>query len=112
MSESTSAAVDNRRYGTCAYCRKNQGVTHSGVFECSVCWNWRKLNGPAARYWVPAIDRLFFDPETGSSGPDLNDIHQWKAWGILDEMEFAILMLKDVRERYQAEIDAHKRSRE
>lgn len=26
-------------------------ATHSGVFECSGCWNYRKLDLPAAQHW-------------------------------------------------------------
>lgn len=94
--------------GLCVYCEKNQGVIHSGVFECGVCWDWRKLNGPAARYWVAAIDRLFYDPETGSSAPDLIDIEHWDKWGLKDEITYAILLLREMRERYQEEIEAAK----
>ncbi len=25
---------------------------HSGVPECGVCWDWRKLDGPAASHWA------------------------------------------------------------
>jgi len=37
----------------CAYCGKTKaGVRmHSGIMECKDCWNWRKLDGPAAEHW-------------------------------------------------------------
>lgn len=39
---------------SCAYCgTEGEDVeTHSGVEECRDCWYWRKLNGPAARFWA------------------------------------------------------------
>lgn len=98
----------------CGYCGtwQNEPRVHSGYVECGKCWNWRKLNGPAARYWVAAIDRLFYDPETGSSGPDLNDLHHWEKWDLTDEMTYALMLLQDVRDRYQEEINAEKQRRE
>jgi hypothetical protein len=54
---------------------------------------------------VKAIDGLFHDPETGSSGPDPIDVMHWNKWGITDEMTYALLLLKDVRDRYQDEIE-------
>ena|SRR5947209_5441158 len=38
----------------CAYCgttERARGI-HSNVAECQRCWDWRKLDGPAARHWV------------------------------------------------------------
>jgi hypothetical protein len=38
----------------CAYCgAENDTVaTHSNVEECSLCWNYRKLDRPAAAHWA------------------------------------------------------------
>lgn len=36
----------------CAYCgTPGRHRTHSGVYECQGCWDWRKLDSRAARYW-------------------------------------------------------------
>lgn len=36
----------------CAYCgTEGPHRDHSGVPECQDCWNWRKLDSGAARYW-------------------------------------------------------------
>lgn len=60
---------DNRR---CAYCgmppsEELEVSTHSGVWECTRCWNWRKLDGPAARHWYK-VSSEFLD------NVDLHDI--------------------------------------
>lgn len=40
--------------GTCG-CGRTAGKITSGRWECGICWNWRKLDGPAARYWQPRM---------------------------------------------------------
>lgn len=54
--------VENVR---CAYCGIEEGSDgaivemHSGTYECTKCWYWRKLDGPAARHWAQvAVDFL------------------------------------------------------
>jgi hypothetical protein len=55
---------------------------HSGVYECQDCWDWRKLDSNAARYYfklslmflssVDAHDRISFFPKTvGLSDEDM-----------------------------------------
>jgi hypothetical protein len=96
----------------CTSCGGPADKFSSGELECWACWNWRKIDGPAARYWVKAIDGLFEDPESGSRGPDLIDIAKWTDWGVLDKVGDALVALKDLRTRYQAEIArAEERSR-
>ena len=37
----------------CAYCGTEGDYSyHSGVRECPSCWDYRKLDGPAARHWA------------------------------------------------------------
>ena len=36
--------------GTC-FCGAETSGYHSGRWECQECWDWRKLDGPAARHW-------------------------------------------------------------
>ena len=36
----------------CAYCGGPSNKVSSGVSNCWRCWNWRKLDGPAARHWL------------------------------------------------------------
>jgi hypothetical protein len=67
----------------CAYCgTEGSHRIHSGVYECQDCWDWRKLNSPAARYWyilsrmvsssVDTYDLLdFFPKELGLSKDDI-----------------------------------------
>jgi hypothetical protein len=38
---------------TCS-CGKPTDKITSGAPECWDCWNWRKMDGPAARHWVVA----------------------------------------------------------
>lgn len=59
----------------CAYCgTPGRHRTHSGVYECQPCWDWRKLDSNAARYWfiisrmagssVDSHDLMSFFPKT------------------------------------------------
>lgn len=50
----TEAAVD---HGTCR-CGKKADKTSSGSPECWGCWNRRKLDLPAARYWNKILEDL------------------------------------------------------
>jgi hypothetical protein len=66
----------------CAYCGKTDGPyrMHSGVYECQNCWDWRKLDSGAARYWyilsrmvgssVDAYDLASFFPQKMDLTPD------------------------------------------
>lgn len=52
MTELHTATVPDEKIVKCAYCGKDgPWRTHSGVFECGACWDWRKLDSAAARYW-------------------------------------------------------------
>lgn len=62
---------DHRPEPKCEYCGKPESEVgevpyHSGSRECWPCWNWRKLDSPAASHWAP-IFRSFF------SNVDLHD---------------------------------------
>lgn len=89
----------------CASCGNQANKYSSGILECWECWNWRKLDRAAAKYWVEAVDYVF--AHDGGSGPDLIDIEQWEEWGIVDEMIFALWMLKDIRDRYAEALEKH-----
>jgi len=47
------------QYQRCGYCgRRNASVrTHSGIEECSQCWDYRKLDRPAALHWAKVTSR-------------------------------------------------------
>jgi hypothetical protein len=57
-SNNPTLGVKMEEIRTCAYCGKtgDESVVgyHSGSYECGSCWNWRKLDGPAARHWFKA----------------------------------------------------------
>lgn len=36
----------------CAYCGGPDARTHSGILECGRCWDYRKLDRPAALHWA------------------------------------------------------------
>lgn len=67
---------------SCQYCgARNKSVSmHSGIYECNKCWNWRKLDAPAARHWFKAsamfasnvdfYDRQTFMPERCGVTPE------------------------------------------
>lgn len=84
----------------CSYCGNPGARTHSGRLECGRCWNWRKLESPAARYWSKAITRLFSDGE-GSSGPDYNDYMMWERWGMRDSVVKALYTLSALEQAYE-----------
>jgi hypothetical protein len=53
-----------REERSCDYCGKTESEVgevsyHSGSKECWPCWNWRKLDGPAASHWAPVF-HLFY----------------------------------------------------
>jgi hypothetical protein len=47
-------AEPKRPRQTCAYCgARNESVsTHSGILECGKCWDYRKMDRPAALHWA------------------------------------------------------------
>jgi hypothetical protein len=58
----------------CAYCGKEgPHRMHSSVYECQACWDWRKLDSAATRYWlilskmvsssVDAYDQMTYFPK-------------------------------------------------
>jgi hypothetical protein len=53
----------------CAYCntRDESVATHSGIMECRKCWNYRKLDGPAAAHWAKVTKDFF-------SSVDMHDL--------------------------------------
>ena len=108
----TDVAITQRPAGVrgkrCSSCGGPADKFSSGTPECWPCWNWRKIDGPAARYWVKAIDGLFEDPESGSRGPDLIDLQQWHKLGVYDKVVAALETLTELRDQYKAEIDKRK----
>jgi hypothetical protein len=70
----------------CAYCgTEGEHRDHSGVPECQSCWDWRKLNAGATRYWYilslmfsSAVDNYdlssYFPDSLGFTGPDIAEL--------------------------------------
>jgi hypothetical protein len=70
---------------TCAYCGGPAGRYHSGVLECQSCWDWRKLDGPAARHWA-RVGAEFL------SNVDMYDLTRYFAKCGLDEDEAGVML--------------------
>lgn len=89
---------------TTCYCGKPADKYSSGRSECWDCWNWRKLDGPAARYWVEKINSLF------ELGPDMYDLmNYFPAAGLSkEEVKAGISMLDKLLEYSKQQIEAHK----
>jgi hypothetical protein len=85
------------------YCGAPTNRRHSGVWECQACWDWRKLNGPAARYWVERINSLF------EQGPDMYDyLHFFPKAGVTaDEANQAFEVLFKILDYSKAQVEAH-----
>ena len=86
----------------CAYCGATPSdtvdvSTHSGVEECGACWNWRKLDGPAARHWnrvakelvsnIDAHDLMTFFPKRIGLGADEFEAFFTMARQIIDKTD-------------------------
>jgi ribosomal protein L37AE/L43A len=86
------------------YCGAPTNRCHSGVWECQDCWDWRKLDGPAARYWAERIPQLM------EQGPDLYDqIHFFpKADVTQEEVTAAFDTLEKIFIYSKAQVEAHK----
>ena len=98
----------------CATCGNPADKISSGSPECWDCWNWRKLDGPAARYWIDRLqqaENLLFE-----QGPDMHDVETWGRWGIANEVAQMLHGLGRLRQLYEAqrdaEMDRRDRSRE
>lgn len=69
--------------GPCSYCGLNWGSTHSARYECGGCWDYRKLDRPAARHWAKVLlplfsnidfyDQTHFFPDAGADSSFLSD---------------------------------------
>lgn len=97
----------------CGYCGKvypTEVRHHSGVRECWLCWEWRKLGHSQASYWNDQIELIFSDGK-GSSGPDFNDYNVWRKWGWRDEIVDALNVLESVRVRYEIALNADRDTR-
>jgi hypothetical protein len=87
---------------TCEYCgRRNQSISvHSGIWECEECWNYRKLDGPAAAHWAKvAADFL--------SNVDMYDLmHYFQKAGLKhEESETMLTAAQKLRDFSQALVD-------
>lgn len=81
----TPSYGEAREPRTCDHCGKDEMEVgeiscHSNSWECWPCWNWRKLDAPAAHHWAP-IFRSFF------SNVDMHDVTAFfpKTLGFTDE---------------------------
>jgi len=89
----------SRDLGPCSHCGNPAQKISSGTPECWKCWNWRKIDSSAAKYWVKGIDSLF-NNEYGA-GPDPNDWEQWGRWGMRESMILALHTLRAVGQAYE-----------
>lgn len=48
----------DKGYGSCDRCGLPADKFSSGVPECWPCWNYRKLDRPAAKYWARVTDDI------------------------------------------------------
>lgn len=96
--------------GKCASCQREASKFSSGVPECWVCWEFRKLLGPESKFWIEGIGKLFSNDF--GSGPDLNDLSRWKNLGILDEVSEALHVIDKLGDLYEALRKFEKQRRE
>jgi hypothetical protein len=97
--------------GACGRVYPQEVRHHSGVRECGLCWDWRKLGRSAADYWNTVINGLFYHEELGS-GPDPIDYQQWDRWGIQAEVIEALNVLEAVRQRYELMLNTDTETRD
>jgi hypothetical protein len=100
----------------CAYCGEQADKFSSGVPNCWRCWDWNKLNGPAARYWSKRLDialRLLegrdVDPSelqgmNGVGSIDMHDLMSWNKWGIVSEVNTMFASLRALHAIYGGQI--------
>lgn len=72
--------------GRCNYCGLNWGATHSGSYECTACWDYRKLDRPAASHWrrvllpvfsnIDMNDIIHFFPDSGTTADSLAEVRK------------------------------------
>jgi len=95
--EETGPTCELGKSVKCAYCGKSgPWSTHSGLYECGACWDWRKLDSAAARYWfiiskfvISSVDRYdltsFFPNKIGMTPEEI------KAFGsIIEKMHDSV----------------------
>jgi hypothetical protein len=90
---------------TCEYCGATDGPyrMHSGVYECDSCWNWRKLDSGATRYWY-IISRVAL------SSVDTYDLTRYfpttLGWPVADINTF-LRLLKQLQDKTGELAEAH-----
>ena len=78
--------------------------THSGMYECQACWDWRKLDSNASRYYyklsllfLSSVDTYdvthFFPKELDLTPGDISTLHR---------------LMKQIHEKTEALAEAHK----
>ncbi len=89
-------------HGTCATCGSPADKTSSGLPECWPCWNWRKLDGPAARHWARVATEFL-------SNVDMYDVTKFlPACGLTeDEIGVMLATARKVRDHSKSEIQKH-----
>jgi hypothetical protein len=95
-------AEPKRPRQTCAYCgARNESVsTHSGILECGKCWNYRKMDRPAALHWAKVGEEFL-------SNVDMWDVTSYlPACGLTtDEMHTMIRAARKVRDHSKALVE-------
>lgn len=95
-------------FGKCATCPNKADKYSSGTPECWQCWNWRKLDGPASRYW---IERLGQAHKLLAEQVDLYDVKTWTKWGILEQVEDLFQYLENLKTLYEAQLQVEQERR-
>lgn len=89
-------------FGTCG-CGKPADKFSSGVPECWGCWNWRKLDGPAARHWARVSEEFL-------SNVDAYDLTKFLPAALGDERGVdMIIAARDLRDYCVKQIEEHTR---
>lgn len=91
----------------CAYCgTPGAHRDHSGVPECQPCWDWRKLDSAAARYWF-ILGRMV----SSSVDPyDLTSFFPKKLELTADEIKAFTFVINKMTQKTGEMADAHHRT--
>lgn len=88
-------------FGTCS-CGEPAVKFSSGRPECWKCWNWRKLDGPAARHWAEVSTQFL-------SNVDMYDLSNYfgQCGVSLEEAKTMLRAAAKIRDTSKAMLDAH-----
>lgn len=99
----------------CAYCGGDGARTHSGILECGRCWDYRKLDRPAALHWakvgesflsnVDMYDLMDYLPKVIGLDRDEMGSMLMAAWKVKTVSRY--LVENGPRHTWSAEVEAH-----